>query len=741
MNVKKKRMSFLLMAIVIAVLLPSGALETTVYAESLGLTPISSWRYATHRASSGKQVDKVYQLAKAKASSSVAARLHDVMYDATYRPAVNGGSKWRSGWITSVYDKGLDTTVTFSGSQGCFSYANYISKYVRGSTGQRRLIPQDKPSAEDIRLFLEANADPGEHFHFFNTVYGREHSFIYLASDKEGFYVLSSSAGANVEVFYCTYKKFLNVLRYDNGPPVVLYDTNGSSSGAGLGASSRSTQVSYSDPAKCKVLYQRVLRPSGSTRGSDVTYMQCCLKYLGYSITVDGCYGNGTAAVVKKFQSDHGVKPVDGICGLVTWNAIEKAVAQKKNPSRTPVLTASATSVAPAAPAAPTVSSVSVKQVPDREVYTVGETFNAAGLRLKVTYSDGTSENVTSGFTCSPSGQFSRAGQQKIVVTYGGKSTGFYVNVMKAVSSVLVKSKPSKTTYTVGETFNTKGLTLKVTYSDGTSENVTSGFTCSPSGQFSKAGQQKIVVTYGGQSTGFFVNVVKEVASVSIKTKPSKTAYTVGEALNTKGLTLKVTYSDGTSENVTSGFTCSPSGQFSKAGQQKIVVTYGGQSTGFFVTVDKKLSSVAIRKKPAKLTYTVGESFDASGMTLVLTYSDGSTKTVTGGYTCSPSGQFSKAGEQKIVVSYGGQSTGFYVTVEKALSSVTIRKKPSKLTYAVGESFDASGMILTLHYNDGSTEDVSSGFTCSSTSLSTPGQQKIVVSFHGKSTGFYVDVE
>ena len=660
MNVKKKGISFLLMAIVIAVLLPSGALETTVYAESLGLTPISSWRYATHRASSGKQVDKVYQLAKAKASSSVAARLHDVMYDATYRPAVNGGSKWRSGWITSVYDKGLDTTVTFSGSQGCFSYANYISKYVRGSTGQRRLIPQDKPSAEDIRLFLEANADPGEHFHFFNTVYGKEHSFIYLASDKEGFYVLSSSAGANVEVFYCTYKKFLSVLRYDNGPPVVLYDTNGSSSGSGLEISSRSTQVSYSDPDKCKVLYQRVLRPSGSTRGSDVTYMQCCLKYLGYSITVDGCYGNGTAAVVKKFQSDHGVKPVDGICGLVTWNAIERAVAQKKNPSRTPVLTASATSVAPAAP---TVSSVSVKQVPDREVYTVGETFNAAGLRLKVTYSNGTTKEVTSGFTCSPSGQLSKVGQQKIVVTYGGKSTGFYVNVMKAVSSVSVKSKPSKTTYTVGE------------------------------------------------------------------------------ALNTKGLTLKVTYSDGTSENVTSGFTCSPSGQFSKAGQQKIVVTYGGQSTGFFVTVDKKLSSVAIRKKPAKLTYTVGESFDASGMTLVLTYSDGSTKTVTGSYTCSPSGQFSKAGEQKIVVSYGGQSTGFYVTVEKALSSVTIRKKPSKLTYAVGESFDASGMILTLHYNDGSTEDVSSGFTCSSTSLSTPGQQKIVVSFHGKSTGFYVDVE
>ena len=48
---------------------------------------------------------------------------------------------------------------------------------------------------------------------------------------------------------------------------------------------------------------------------------------------------------------------------------------------------------------------------------------------LKITYADSTTEEVTGGFTCTPTGKLTTAGQQKIVVTCGGKSTGFYVTV------------------------------------------------------------------------------------------------------------------------------------------------------------------------------------------------------------------------------------------------------------------------------------------------------------------------
>ena len=64
-------------------------------------------------------------------------------------------------------------------------------------------------------------------------------------------------------------------------------------------------------------------------KGADVKYMQNCLKKLGYSITVDGAFGNGTAAIVKKFQQKQGLT-VNGQINKTTWNAIVKAASNVK---------------------------------------------------------------------------------------------------------------------------------------------------------------------------------------------------------------------------------------------------------------------------------------------------------------------------------------------------------------------------------------------------------------------------
>ena len=312
-------------------------------------------------------------------------------------------------------------------------------------------------------------------------------------------------------------------------------------------------------------------------------------------------------------------------------------------------------------------TSISIKSMPTKKTYTVGESFAPAGMILKTTYDDGTTKEITSGFTYTPTGKLTTAGQQKIVVSYGGKSTGFYVTVNaagKTISSVTIAKKPTKQTYTVGESFNAAGMKLKVTYADNTTAQITSGFTCTPSGKLTTAGQQKIVVTYGGKSTGFYVTVTKAISTVTIAKKPTKQTYTVGESFNSAGMKLKVTYADNTTAEITSGFTCTPSGKLTTVGQQKIVVSYGGKSTGFYVTVTKAISSVTIAKKPNKQTYNVGESFNAAGMKLKVTYNDNTTAEITSGFTCTPSGKLNTAGQQKIVVSYGGKSTGFYVTVE-----------------------------------------------------------------------------
>ena len=389
-----------------------------------------------------------------------------------------------------------------------------------------------------------------------------------------------------------------------------------------------------------------------------------------------------------------------------------------------------------------TLTSLTIKSLPQKTDYYLNSDarLNTSGMVLKATYSDGYVSYIKSGFTCSPV-RFTRLGQQKVTVSYKGHSTGFYVTVNREVKSVALRTKPNKQVYFMGEKFDPVGMKLRVTYADGTTEEVTSGFTCTPSGQFTEDGQQKVVVTFGGRATGFYVTVKKEVKAVAVKTLPAKRTYTQGERFEADGLKLRVTYTDETTEEVTEGFSYTPAGTLATAGQQKIVVTCGGKATGFYVTVKKAVSSVAIRKKPSKLSYAVGESFESAGMILKVTYADNTAAEISDGYTYTPVGKFTTVGQQKIVVTYSGKSTGFFVTVGKAVSSVAIKKKPVKLIYTQGESFNAAGMVLKVNYADGTAEEVNSFFSYTpSGKLTTAGQQKIVVSYGGKSTGFYVTV-
>lgn len=83
---------------------------------------------------------------------------------------------------------------------------------------------------------------------------------------------------------------------------------------------------------------------------------------------------------------------------------------------------------------------------------------------------------------------------------------GPYGSTTPTLSSIAVASNPTRTTYNVGETFDTSGLTLKATYSNGSTKTISSGFT--PSYDFSTSGSQKVTISYGGKSTSLTVTVL-----------------------------------------------------------------------------------------------------------------------------------------------------------------------------------------------------------------------------------------
>ncbi len=329
-------------------------------------------------------------------------------------------------------------------------------------------------------------------------------------------------------------------------------------------------------------------------------------------------------------------------------------------------------------------------------------------------------------------------------ITIGSANTGLTdANIHTAeptLTEISVTVQPDKVVYWVGETLDTTGLVLTATYNDGTTAAITDGFTVSGFDS-AIAGNQSITVTYEEKTTTFTVIVNQPVITdLLIKTNPDKLVYWVGETLDTTGLVLTATYSDGNDEIVTEGFTVSGFDS-STAGDQIVTVTYEDKTAIFIVTVNEPyLTDISINTQPDKLAYWIGERLDITGLSLTAFYSDGSSKTVTEGFTVSGFDS-STAGDQTITVAYEEKIAIFTVTVnEPYLTDISINTKPYKVVYLTGENLDITGLTLTAIYSDNSTETVTEGFTVSGFDSTTAGHITVTVTYEDKTASFEVSV-
>lgn len=223
---------------------------------------------------------------------------------------------------------------------------------------------------------------------------------------------------------------------------------------------------------------------------------------------------------------------------------------------------------------------LSVTAMPDKVHYQPGERLDTEGLMLTATCRDGTKRLIEDGFRCNIS-RLNSAGEQAVTVRYRGASTVFYVAVGQ-VPELSVATLPEKTQYNPGEALDPTGLTLAL-WEDGERQVITEGFTCWPS-VITTPGFTEVAVYYADKVTSFTVEIPGAV-TLSVVSVPDKTTYSVGSKLDTTGLTLEVTYSDGRKQIISEGFTCTPS-EITQEGLQLITVSCSGLTTTFPVVAD-----------------------------------------------------------------------------------------------------------------------------------------------------------
>ncbi len=257
-------------------------------------------------------------------------------------------------------------------------------------------------------------------------------------------------------------------------------------------------------------------------------------------------------------------------------------------------------------PSTPELESIEITTPPSKTSYYVGENFDKTGMVVKAKYSDETLKEITD-YTIK-NGTNLVENQSSITIEYQGKTITQEIEVKakepeKAITSINVKSKPTKTEYIQNkEELDLTGGIIEAIYNDGSKTNVPMNSSdVTVSGFNNKVlGKNTITVEYEKKTAQFDIEikaeeqkpiVEKTITAISIKTKPAKTEYIQNkEQLDLTGGSIEVTYSDGSKTEISMlSNDVTISGFDNKVlGKNTITITYKEKTAQFDIEIKEE---------------------------------------------------------------------------------------------------------------------------------------------------------
>lgn len=170
----------------------------------------------------------------------------------------------------------------------------------------------------------------------------------------------------------------------------------------------------------------------------------------------------------------------------------------------------------------------------------------------------------------------------------------------------------------------------------------------------------------------------------------------------------------------------------------------GASSPVISVSVTEAVvQSIMISTLPTKMSYRLGESFDAAGASILVAYDNGTQQVISEGFSYAPT-SFTVPGQATVTLSYSGKSCSIPVTVvseEDSLQGIGMVILPDKTTYKQGDSFDPTGLVFRAYYSDNSYKDIDSGYTYAPKVFTASGTQDVTITYKEKTCRFSVTVD
>ena len=333
---------------------------------------------------------------------------------------------------------------------------------------------------------------------------------------------------------------------------------------------------------------------------------------------------------------------------------------------------------------------ITIINAPNKLKYEIGEVFDSTGLSVAIEYSDGsrnlldrTQYTFTTSYPLTAADKF-------VVIEYLGCKTNISISVGDEayIVSLNIIGSPDVMNYYEGSVLNTSGLNIEAYLSDGTKTIVTPEMLTFTPALGTPLTPDVIEVKISANDgtdkyceVSFPITVIKKVPTILIATSlPNKLQYAEGEIFDPDGLALSLLFNDNTSI-VPSIFSFSPelgtSIVLHTNAPEKCIIyaVYEYEGTEFTYPIEitvtpAEVDNLLVSRSPAKTVYEIGESFDPTGLELILIYKDSTLKypkVPDGYYTYSPS--VITAETKEIAISFRGLTVTVPITVNGVDSS------------------------------------------------------------------------
>ena len=324
---------------------------------------------------------------------------------------------------------------------------------------------------------------------------------------------------------------------------------------------------------------------------------------------------------------------------------------------------------------------IKIVKAPNKTEYNAGESFSPTGMLCAVEYDDGSTvslkiENLTIEVNDPLVDTDSFA-----TIGWNGLTAQVTIKVYSArkIQRIEIAEAPDTVKYITGQPLTIDGIKVLIHYVGETVAEAADPadlVTLPELGSPVTNGMKSFTVRYKVSDSVYYdaeqpIEVeTKTAISISIVTKPNRTEYNEGSSFNPAGMVVNMVYNDGTMLPITT-YSIDVDDTFlltsSDPVQEKTIrITYAGFETSLTVTVRAKaIKSISLLTPPAKTVYRAGESFDPSGMKVVLNYIDSTVSPVIlpeSYYTYAPTGKLTSS-DSAIYVSFRGQTVKVDITV------------------------------------------------------------------------------